>query len=574
MTAPPGTDRTVALPATETDGVGPGVPDGVGPGEAAVEGHLVEPVFSPGRWARLSQTPRRIWWSSLPLRVIASTLAASTLVMLLGGFLLLQQAADGILSSKQESAQAEAAVALDAAQRSLQAADMSASNVNEVLTRLAIEVANRGVSSGQYEVVVQGPVSDIRSPRVSTASVPEALRQRVTDSEGTWVTPTEISWTDGSAPVAGVAVGGSLVAPGAGRYAIYFLFPLTNELATLQVVQRAVATTGTLLVLAITVVAALVARQVVDPVREARLTAERLAGGHLDDRLEVRGTDDLASLAISMNHMASELQQQIVRLEELSRVQQQFVSDVSHELRTPLTTVRMAAEVLHDGRDGFDPVASRSAELLFHEVDRFETLLADLLEISRFDAGAAVLSTEETDLVELVEREMGAQLPFADRSGTLLRLTHPRRACTADVDPRRITRVVRNLLTNAIEHGEGRPIDLVLAADADAVAIVVRDHGIGFEASQSTQVFHRFWRADPSRARTVGGTGLGLAISMEDARLHDGWLDAWARPGAGAQFRLTLPRVRGRRLVTSPLPARPVDLELPPGPVRAERRNR
>nr|WP_090597115.1 MtrAB system histidine kinase MtrB [Auraticoccus monumenti] len=495
----------------------------------------------------------------MPLRVIASTLAASTAVILLGGFLLLQQATEGILRTKQDQALAEAAVALDTAQRSLQAADLSRSNVNEVLTRLAIEAASRGVASGQYEVVVQGPVSDIQSPRVSAQSVPESLRAQVAGEEGTWVTPTQVRWTDGSEPVPGVAVGGSLVAPGSGRYAIYFIFPLTSELATLEVVQRAVTTTGTLLVLALTVVAAVVARQVVDPVREARLTAERLAAGQLDDRLPVRGTDDLASLAVSMNHMASELQQQIGRLEGLSQVQQQFVSDVSHELRTPLTTVRMAAEVLHENREDFDPVSARSAELLYHEVDRFEGLLADLLEISRFDAGAAVLSCEETDLLELVEREMSAQAAFAERSGTPLRLFRPPQPCTAEVDPRRITRVLRNLVTNAIEHGERRPIDIRLASDSTAAAITVRDHGIGFEAAQVDQVFHRFWRADPSRARTVGGTGLGLAIALEDAHLHGGWLDAWARPGLGAQFRLTVPRVHGTALHGSPLPDLPAD---------------
>ncbi|WP_269801629.1 MtrAB system histidine kinase MtrB [Desertihabitans aurantiacus] len=524
-------------------------------------------------WERLLRTPSRLWWSSLPLRVIASTLGASTVVMLLGGFLLMQQATDGILRAKQQAALAEAAVALDTAQRSLQAADLATSNVNEVLTRLAVEVVNRGASGGQYEVVVQGPVSDIQSPRVSATSVPEMLRSRVGEAEGTWVTPTEIAWTDGTPPVPGLAVGGSLVAPGTGRYAIYFLFPLTSEMETLQVVQRAVVTTGTLLVLALTAVAALVARQVVDPVREARLTAGRLAAGHLDDRLRVRGSDDLAGLATSMNFMASELQKQIEQLEELSRVQQRFVSDVSHELRTPLTTVRMAAEVLHDAREDLEPLAARSAELLYHEVDRFEGLLGDLLEISRFDAGAAVLQTEETDVLDLVEREVAAQRAFAERSGTPLTIIRPTRPCTAEVDPRRITRILRNLITNAIEHGEGRPIDIWVEGNEDAVAVAVRDHGIGFEAAQAKQVFHRFWRADPARARTVGGTGLGLAISLEDARLHSGWLNAWGRPGMGAQFRLTVPRVRGGMIRMSPLPAIPRDLTLPglppPGGPRA-----
>ena len=256
--------------------------------------------------------------------------------------------------------------------------------------------------------------------------------------------------------------------------------------------------------------------------------------------MRVRGQDDLARLATSMNYMASELQKQIHTLEDLSAIQQQFVSDVSHELRTPLTTVRMAAEVLHEARDEFDPVTARSAELLQTELDRFEALLTDLLEISRFDAGVAVLSTEEVDLRDLVRRVVDAHARFAETTGTQIQIHAGRQPCTAEVDARRIERILRNLLVNAIEHGEGRPIDIFVEGDDAAVAVAVRDHGVGFEAVQSKQVFHRFWRGDPPRARTVGGTGLGLAISMEDANLHGGWLTAWGRPGMGAQFRLTL----------------------------------
>jgi len=318
----------------------------------------------------------------------------------------------------------------------------------------------------------------------------------------------------------------------------------------------------------LTLIAALVSRQVVTPVRAARRAAESLASGNLDDRMQVRGSDDLARLATSMNNMASELQKQISQLEELSRVQQRFVSDVSHELRTPLTTVRMAAEVLHEAREDFDPVAARSAELLQNEVDRFEALLTDLLEISRFDAGAAVLAIDEVDLRDVVARVVEANARFAQSTGTQVTV-HATKPCTAEVDARRIERIVRNLLVNAIEHGEGRPVDILLDADDAAVAIAVRDHGVGFEANQAGQVFLRFWRGDPARARVIGGSGLGLAISMEDANLHGGWLTAWGRPGLGAQFRLTLPRKAGAILEQSPLPLVPRDLVVP-SPTRLE----
>ena len=266
---------------------------------------------------------------------------------------------------------------------------------------------------------------------------------------------------------------------------------------------------------------------------------------------------DLDRLAKSFNEMADGLQRQIGQLEHLSQVQQRFVSDVSHELRTPLTTIRMAADVLHARRGEFDPAASRSAELLHNELDRFEALLSDLLEISRFDAGAAVLDTELVDLRRTVARVVDASQALAERKGSRVTTLDPGAPCEAEYDSRRVERILRNLLVNAIEHGEGQPIEIAVGADADAVAVTVRDHGIGLRPGEAAMVFNRFWRADPARARTSGGTGLGLAISLEDARLHAGWLQAWGATGQGSCFRLTLPRHADVTLERSPLPLAP-----------------
>jgi two-component system sensor histidine kinase MtrB len=258
--------------------------------------------------------------------------------------------------------------------------------------------------------------------------------------------------------------------------------------------------------------------------------------------------------------MAESLQLKIGQLEDLSRVQRRFVSDVSHELRTPLTTVRMAADVLHESRGAFDQATARSAELLQNQLDRFEALLADLLEISRFDAGAATLEPIHGDLRDTVASVVEALAPVAERNGTPVRVHAPKTPVMADFDPRRVDRILRNLLANAIEHGESRPVDIAVAGADDVVAVSVRDHGTGLRPGESSLVFNRFWRADPARVRSIGGTGLGLPIALEDARLHGGWLQAWGEPGEGANFRLTLPRRAGDEVRTSPMALEPADV--------------
>ena len=219
-----------------------------------------------------------------------------------------------------------------------------------------------------------------------------------------------------------------------------------------------------------------------------------------------------------MNYMASELEKQITTLEELSAVQQRFVSDVSHELRTPLTTVRMAAEVLHEAREDFDPVSARSAELMQTELDRFEALLTDLLEISRFDAGAAVLTVEEVDLRD--RRVSGGRGNVSRLAETLSR---PRSPCMPAERPRRrwtpggSSASCATCLVNAIEHSEGNPIDILIESDDAAVAVAVRDHGVGFEASR------------PSRSSTASG-GATRRGPARSAAPGSAWRSPWRTP--------------------------------------------
>ncbi|GAB2444652.1 two-component system sensor histidine kinase MtrB [Nocardioides hungaricus] len=530
------------------------------------------------RW--LPESIRRgltFWRRSIQARVVASTVLLSAAVISGVGWFLLQQTRDGLLDHRVDAVVAEANDATLGVRDLLAASRSSGSDAVQQRQSLAGIVIRRGETRG-FSVVLVGPAE--RGARIAdggvaftsgldTASVPESLERHFDDqSTSAWTYTTMRTTADGATTEQpAIAVGAQVLLPADGEtYTLYYLFPLDEQQETLALVTRALLTAAALLLVLVAAMTWLVTRQVVTPIRLARKVAERLAAGQLQERLKVSGEDDLARLATSFNQMASNLQRQIRQLEELSRVQRRFVSDVSHELRTPLTTVRMAGDVLHDARDGFDPATARAAELLQTELDRFETLLADLLEISRFDAGAAVLDADDVNLVDVAHRIVDATRPLAQQRGVRVAVDTPGHACLAEADVRRVERIVRNLVTNAIDHAAvDRPDGIVVhvGGDGHAAAIAVRDYGVGLAPGEASMVFNRFWRADPARARTSGGTGLGLSIALEDTHLHRGWLQAWGRPGEGAQFRLTLPRRAGGALRHSPLPLVPADVAEP-----------
>ncbi|MBO0835457.1 MAG: HAMP domain-containing histidine kinase [Actinobacteria bacterium] len=363
----------------------------------------------------------------------------------------------------------------------------------------------------------------------------------------------------GSKPVPGLMIGASFGYYSYPKYdyQLYYFFPLIAEQHSIASMQRTLLLVGVAVVFLLVAIAWLVTRWVVIPVRVAAQGARRLSTGALTERMQVRGNDELAALAVSFNEMAESLQEKLAELENLSRVQRQFVSDVSHELRTPLTTIRIASDVLFGAKDELDSAAGRAAELLQSQLGRFESLLTDLLEISRYDANAATLDPEPVDIATIVRQSADVAQQLAERRGTKIEFRLPAEPCVAEVDRRRVERILRNLLLNAVEHGEDKDTVVTVAVDSAAAAVSVRDFGVGLAPGEEQQVFDRFWRADPARARTSGGTGLGLAIALEDARLHGGWLEAWGEPGKGSVFRLTLPRTVGGELHGSPLPLSP-----------------
>ncbi|MBR7831992.1 HAMP domain-containing protein [Actinospica durhamensis] len=531
------------------------------------------------RWRRWGAAALRFpgqvrsrWRRSLQFRVVAVTMVLSVVVAVGLGEYVADRVARGLQSTRLTVASGVAESGFAQTQSTLQSfgsgTTANGGNADALVSSLTDQL-NRGSAGGQlYQVAVElvddgsNSVAPESSLNFDPSKVPSELRDQIRNSSDH--TYQQYAVLQESSPEGPKSVPSVIfarqVSTNSGLVAdIFYAFPLAQDQQTLNLVEESLALAGLILVLALAGIAWFVTRQVVVPVRMAAAIAERLAAGRLDEQMRVRGEDDLASLATSFNKMAMNLQSQIRRLEELSRMQRRFVSDVSHELRTPLTTVRMAADLIHDERESFDPTVARSAELLQTQLDRFEELLADLLEISRFDAGAAVLDAEPVDLRVLIQKVVDSAEPLSERKGSRVITRFPEGPAVAEVDTRRIDRILRNLVVNAIEHGEGKDVVVSVAADEDAVAVSVRDYGVGLRPGESSLVFNRFWRADPARARTTGGTGLGLSIALEDAKLHRGWLQAWGEPGGGTQFRLTVPRTVGTELLHSPIRLEPED---------------
>nr|WP_281170327.1 MtrAB system histidine kinase MtrB [Gordonia shandongensis] len=514
--------------------------------------------------ASVARFTGQIWRRSVQTRVIVSTLVLSFVVLLILGFLLISQITGRLLDAKQEVAGDEIARTRAVVERVLGSAESDSSVQNRLararslLTAQDVDGSSSTAAAGSFDSILvvpgKGDATDIEAAVGPVSEVPATLRAMIGSGQ---VAYQYTSVRRRNQSTSALVIGTPVESPIQGLE-LYIVFPLTSEQNTLSLVRGTLLTGGIVLLGLLAAIAWLVTRQVIAPLRSASRIAVRFADGRLSERMPVNGEDEFARLAVSFNDMAESLSRQITHLEEFGGLQRQFTSDVSHELRTPLTTVRMAADLLYDGRDDLDPAQRRSVELLDKELGRFETLLTELLEISRHDAGMAELAAEPMDMATPVEAAVSTVSVLAADSGSDLVVDLPTEPVLAEIDPRRVERILRNLLANAIDHGEHKPVELMMRSDGDAVAITVRDHGIGLRPGEEKLVFNRFWRSDPSRVRRSGGTGLGLAISIEDARLHQGRLEAWGEPGEGSCFRLTLPLVRGHKLLGSPLPLKPI----------------
>jgi len=504
------------------------------------------------------------WRHSMRFRATVITLVATALTILVTCVIMGLVIRNDLFEARKDEALHNSRAAVAQAQRVLESG--VAGDDRATLSGMWRQAQNELGRAASSKLIV-GVVSEafgegyippgFNSQQFSPAQLSGELITRVKDvpARQAWQS---IALSHSDAPdSAGIVVGQILEIRGVARYEVYIAYDLADTDETLQFVQRTLWLAGLALVTLIAGILWLVLRSVSVPIVEAAETSARLASGDLGVRLRVHGADELASLGHSFNAMADSIEAQIKELAELSLVQQRFVSDVSHELRTPLTTIRLAAEMINDQKEQFDPTTARTAELLHTQVQRFETLLSDLLEISRYDAGSVQLEVEATSLAQLAEELVEQMRPLAETHGIELRMVAPGGYSPVDMDPRRVRRVLRNLIGNAIEHGEGQPVVVTVDSNQHAVAVGVRDFGMGMRPEDAEHVFDRFWRADPSRKRTIGGTGLGLSIALGDARLHGGTLQVWSELGVGSNFVLTIPRAGGEATGQGPIPLEP-----------------
>ncbi|XCB30653.1 MtrAB system histidine kinase MtrB [Arcanobacterium hippocoleae] len=490
------------------------------------------------------------WASSLRIRVASIILVGGLLITALAGILITKQLSASIFHQATTSYIQEFSADANTAQSNFLAAAVSASGqTQQVANNLVSKMydRNRGMLGA---LLVRSPgqpanTNQIVEPATAPAAkihplISDELKRAVVESKDIAWQSVKIMQPDiGNVP--GVLMGTSIYIPNSGQYEFYAIFSLETQQKLLQTTQRVLAVAVVVFGMLIALLTYAILRLVLRPVREASQNARQLAEGEFTARMEVSGSDELAQLAKSFNLMAASLEDQFAKLERMSALQTNFVSAVSHELRSPVTTMRMAGQLIYDKRDELPPILKRSAELQHDQVINLETMLTDLLEISRYDAGAMALATEETDLAEIVRNIVAILDPLAVDNGVIVR-TAASGNTIAEADPRRIERIVRNLVVNALEHSDGNPVHVNVVGNETAVGIEVRDAGIGLSDEQAAHVFDRFWRADSSRVRKTGGTGLGLTIAREDALIHGGSLEAAGELGVGAVFLLTVPK--------------------------------
>ena len=507
-------------------------------------------------WRRLLRSGRAEVRRSLQARTVAMVVAVTLAVAVVFSFVSMLSVRSTLLDQVSGQARNDFSNMVTQAQTGLDSADVSDSmQYQQLVNNLASSLQNEG-SSNLVSVYLWSKGDDNRL--IVPVSTDPTYESVVTDDMRTAVAsdtrsrvfyqPVSID-IESRRGVPGAVLGTTLEFGAVGGIEFFALFSYETQENSLTQIQINLIIVCLALSVLVGLVVWLVLHGIIRPVGVVAATAETFAAGDLDVRVPVTRKDEIGSLQDSFNTMASALNQKIDELEEAGAMQRRFVSDVSHELRTPVTTMRMASDLLESRKDDFDPMTRRTVELLGGQINRFQDMLADLLEISRYDAGYAALDLVETDVREPIREAVEQVSELAKAKRVPIHVYLPNIEVLAFIDSRRIVRIVRNLLANAVDFAEDDPIEVRLAANRRAVVISVRDHGVGMSNDQVPHVFDRFWRGDPSRARTTGGTGLGLSIAMTDAKLHQGTIRVRSELGEGTWFLVMLPRDPARGVV-------------------------
>ena len=402
-------------------------------------------------------------------------------------------------------------------------------------TRLP-ELTSEAFNANLAETYDQRGVSVVADFRTGDPAI-ESFRRGLSSEFLTAVDGNQLAyeWTNLGRGLPVLVTGGQLPGGGAAFYFIHDATPIETALSQLRL---GLGGGALLLALVGLVVARWIARGVLAPVDAAGRAAERIERGDLSARVPVASRDEFGAWAERFNRMAGALEETIGRLEASQAQNRRFVADVSHELRTPLTALVAEASILREHLGALPPDARRTGELLVADVARLRTLVDELMELSRFDSAAEQAAHEPIELVRLVRAVSAARLPGAA-------LVLPEEPVVVMTDPRRIERILGNLLDNAREHAPNAKVQIGLNVLPDEVVLSVADAGPGVPDDRLARIFDRFYKADPSRQG--GSSGLGLAIAAENAALIGGALSARNRSAGGLRFELRLP-------VTEPLP--------------------
>lgn len=517
--------------------------------------------------SKIAQLPViRFFLSSITARLTAVMALATAIMMVILIVSVTAHVSNGIFQKRLNIVLQDASLRTQSLQTSLDSLVVdSVSGVQDAAYTLISDQRDASAGAGGVGAMLLKDPNESRPLAINEIIDPEqrslitkSLRKAVQQEGGIHWQSVSLRNSQGD-KVPGIVVGTRVVLPLVGNYETYLVYSLAYEQQTIYLVNQVLILGTAVLLGVLTVLMAAVSYSILSPARRAAKAARKVSAGNLQIHLPVRGTDELAQLSQALNNMATYLREQISDYEELSTLQQRFVSDVSHELRTPLATIRMAADLIYDERDQLSETNARSATILHRQVDRFDKMLADLIEISRIDASVAQLSLSEVDIASLVAAVVESNKALAESMGVEIEL-ETFGDTVAEVDSTRITRIVQNLVVNAIEFAESKPVQISIAGSDTAVAFQVRDHGPGMTDAVAQHVFDRFYRADPSRKRTTGGTGLGLAISAEDAALHSGLLTVLSCPQQGSAFTLLLPRHQGQEIDDIPAQVENQDL--------------